>query len=118
MGTQQRLLLGKSASLHASLFQQWELASEHMKVSLATAAETYEKGGFVYHTTMATDGLKQLRDTMQETADIGFDLLKQRQYNLGHQVHNLLQRYGYPRVAAPGFHAPSQPLATLLCPSH
>lgn len=68
--------------------------------------ETYEKGGFVYHTTMATDGLKQLRDTMQETADIGFDLLKQRQYNLGHQVHNLLQRYGYPRVAAPGFHAP------------
>jgi hypothetical protein len=41
LGTQQRLLLGKSASLHSALFQQWELASEHMKLSLAAAADAY-----------------------------------------------------------------------------
>ena len=41
LGTQQRLLLGKSASLHSALFQQWDLASEHMKLSLAAAADAY-----------------------------------------------------------------------------
>ena len=41
LGTQQRLLLGKSASLHSALFQQWELAAEHMKMSLAAAADAY-----------------------------------------------------------------------------
>jgi hypothetical protein len=41
LGTQQRLLLGKSASIHSALFQQWELASEHMKLSLAAAADAY-----------------------------------------------------------------------------
>jgi aspartate aminotransferase-like enzyme len=68
--------------------------------------ETYEQGRFVYHTTMATDGIRQLRDCMLETEQRGFDFLKQQQYALGQQVHDLLESYGYPRVAAEGFQAP------------
>jgi aspartate aminotransferase-like enzyme len=68
--------------------------------------ETYESGKFIYHTTMATDGIKELRDTMLETEQLGFDRLKQQQYALGQQIHELLESYGYPRVAAEGFRAP------------
>jgi len=68
--------------------------------------ETYESGRFIYHTTMATDGIRELRDTMLETEQLGFDHLKQQQYALGQQIHDLLESYGYPRVAAEGFRAP------------
>jgi tetratricopeptide (TPR) repeat protein len=43
IGTQQRLLLGRSASLHTQLFALWEQASGHMKASLSKAAE--QEGG-------------------------------------------------------------------------
>jgi aspartate aminotransferase-like enzyme len=68
--------------------------------------ETYEKGAFIYHTTMPTEALRELRDTMLETETLGFDNLKQRQYNLGLQVRNLLVAHGYPSVAQAGYHAP------------
>ena len=68
--------------------------------------ETYEKGSFVYHTTMPTNALKELRDTMLETESLGFDYLKHRQYDLGRQVRNMLISYGYPSVAQTGYHAP------------
>jgi aspartate aminotransferase-like enzyme len=68
--------------------------------------ETYEQGRFIYHTTMATDGLKELRDTMLETEQLGFDFLKTQQYQLGQRIHELLQSYGYPRVAEDAFCSP------------
>jgi aspartate aminotransferase-like enzyme len=68
--------------------------------------ETYEKGAFIYHTTMPTNALKELRDTMLETEQIGFDDLKSLQYDLGTQVRDLLIGHGYPSVAAIGYHAP------------
>jgi aspartate aminotransferase-like enzyme len=55
---------------------------------------------------MATDGIKQLRNTMLETEQLGFDTLKKQQYQLGQSIHDLLEAYGYPRVAAEGFRAP------------
>ena len=68
--------------------------------------ETYEKGAHVYHTTMPTDALKILRNVMKETQDLGFDLLKAKQLELGTKVRALMESKGYPSVAAKGFQAP------------
>jgi aspartate aminotransferase-like enzyme len=68
--------------------------------------ETYEQGKFIYHTTMPTDALKELRDTMLETEAVGFDKLKKAQYELGTAVRNMLASKGFPSVAAFGYHAP------------
>jgi len=68
--------------------------------------EAYEKGGHVYHTTMATDALKVLRNVMKETQSLGFAALKDKQIELGTKVRNLLVSNGYASVAAKGFQAP------------
>ena len=68
--------------------------------------EAYEKGGHVYHTTMPTDALKILRNTMKETQSLGFAALKQKQQELGDKVRALLVSKGYPSVSAKGFQAP------------
>ncbi len=68
--------------------------------------ETYEKGSHIYHTTMPTDGLRQLRDTMVETRAIGWANLKQAQIELGDKVRRLLEAKGFKSVAAPGYQAP------------
>ncbi|KAA0011110.1 alanine--glyoxylate aminotransferase family protein [Billgrantia pellis] len=68
--------------------------------------ETYENGGHAYHATMPTDGLARLRDIMRETADYGFDRVRDEQLALGEGVRELLARHGYRSVAAPGYEAP------------
>jgi aspartate aminotransferase-like enzyme len=68
--------------------------------------ETYEGGGHAYHTTLPTDALTRLRDTMAETEAYGTERVRQEQIALGTQVRDLLQRHGFPSVAAPGFAAP------------
>jgi aspartate aminotransferase-like enzyme len=68
--------------------------------------EAYEKGGYLYHTTMPTDALKISRNVMLETQALGFDNLKQKQQELGDKVRALLVSKGFPSVAAPGFQAP------------
>ncbi|MCE8032659.1 MAG: aminotransferase class V-fold PLP-dependent enzyme [Halomonas sp.] len=68
--------------------------------------ETYENGGHAYHATMPTDGLARLRDIMHETAEYGFERVCEEQWALGQGVRELLARYGYRSVAAPGFEAP------------
>jgi aspartate aminotransferase-like enzyme len=68
--------------------------------------ETYESGGHAYHTTMPTDALVRLRDTMRETQSDGFDTLRAAQQRLGNEVRALLARKGFKSVAAPGFEAP------------
>ena len=71
-----------------------------------TIMETYENGGHAYHATMPTDGLARLRDIMNETAAYGFDKVCEEQLALGHGVRELMARYGYRSVAAPGYEAP------------
>lgn len=66
----------------------------------------YEDGGHAYHATLPTDSLKRFRDTMRETADYGFERLRQQQLALGQAVRNLLEERGFASVAAPGFQAP------------
>jgi aspartate aminotransferase-like enzyme len=68
--------------------------------------ETYERGGHAYHATMPTDGLRRLRDLMNETETFGFERARARQTELGRRVRELLAKRGFPSVAGPGFEAP------------
>ena len=69
-------------------------------------AEGYDQGKFGYHTTLPTDALVKLRDTMLETQALGFERMREGQMALGTQVRALLASRGFPSVAAPGFEAP------------
>jgi len=68
--------------------------------------EAYEAGTHMYHTTMPTDALAQLREVMKETQAYGFEKVKQEQLVLGNQVRALLVSRGFKSVAATGFQAP------------
>ena len=68
--------------------------------------ETYEGGGHIYHTTMPTDALARCLEAMQETRARGFETLRQRQFELGRRVRELMILRGFPSVAAEGFKAP------------
>jgi len=66
----------------------------------------YEQGGHAYHATMPTDALNRFHQVMQETAEIGFEKLKQSQLEMGRKVREQLAQRGFNSVAAPGFEAP------------
>jgi aspartate aminotransferase-like enzyme len=68
--------------------------------------ETYEGGGHAYHTTLPTDAIIQLRDTMVETKNYGYEKVKTEQVLLGKKVRALLEDRGIASVAADGFKAP------------
>ncbi|WP_310566717.1 aminotransferase class V-fold PLP-dependent enzyme [Hydrogenophaga sp.] len=68
--------------------------------------ETYEGGGHAYHTTLPTDALQRLRDTMRETEAYGFNRVRDEQLALGRAVRELTTAHGFPSVAAAGFQAP------------
>ena len=67
--------------------------------------ETYESGGHAYHTTLPTDALQRLRDTMLETKAYGYERVRSEQLDLGKQVRALLESNGFKSVAASGFQA-------------
>ncbi len=108
---------GWSSSPCCALIAMGERAREHIESTQSSSfsmdlkkwlqiMEAYEKGGHVYHTTMPTDALKILRNTMKETQSLGFVALKQKQQELGDKVRALLVSKGYPSVSAKGFQAP------------
>jgi aspartate aminotransferase-like enzyme len=68
--------------------------------------ETYEGGGYAYHTTLPTDALLRLRDTMRETIDSGLEVLRQAQWTQGRRIRELLQARGFSSVAAEGWQSP------------
>ena len=68
--------------------------------------QAYENGGHAYHATLPTDGLRTLRDTMQETATYGLEKVRAEQQELGDKVRALLKAQGFPSVAADGYGAP------------
>jgi aspartate aminotransferase-like enzyme len=68
--------------------------------------EAYEGGAHMYHSTMPTDALTRLRDTMKETQAYGFARVKAEQEELGSKVRALFESRGLPSVAAEGFKAP------------
>lgn len=71
-----------------------------------TIMEAYLNGGHAYHATMPTDALRVLRDAMLETKAIGFDELRQAQWEQGNAVRAMLAARGVKSVAAEGFGAP------------
>lgn len=68
--------------------------------------DTYEAGGFGYHTTMPTDALRDFHEISVETLKIGLPQLKQDQNELGKLARAELDKRGLRSVAAPGFEAP------------
>ena len=68
--------------------------------------QAYENGGHAYHATMPTDAIKHFRDTINETAEFGFDKARDKQQELGDRVRALLKRLGFISVASDGFLAP------------
>jgi len=71
-----------------------------------TIMEAYEAGGHAYHATMPTDALRAFRDAMLETKALGFEAVKEAQWEQGRQVRAVLAARGIRSVAAPGFEAP------------
>ena len=67
----------------------------------------YLSGGHAYHATVPTDGLASFLETYNEMAAIGFDALKNRQIELGRQVRELMEDYGFKSLAAEGFKSPT-----------
>ena len=68
--------------------------------------DTYENGGFGYHTTMPTDALRDFHEISVETLKFGLPELKAAQIELGKQTHAALEARGLSSVAAPGYQAP------------
>ncbi|NNF23493.1 MAG: alanine--glyoxylate aminotransferase family protein [Rhodobacteraceae bacterium] len=108
---------GWSASPAAGLVMLSEHAISRLQTTKSTSfscdlgkwyqiMQAYESGGHAYHTTMPTDALTHFRDTMLETREIGFDVVKAQQAELGVKVRALVGQEGYVSVAAPGFEAP------------
>lgn len=65
----------------------------------ANIMTAYENGGHAYYTTMPTDGLKQLRDTLKECQAIGFEQLKSAQIALGQGILQVLKNKNIQSVA-------------------
>ena len=108
---------GWSASPSAGLVMLSELAVEKLNDTQSTSfavdlgkwhqiMQAYVNGGHAYHGTMPTDALTSFRDAMFETRDIGFEIIKEKQLELGKRVRQLLADRGYKSVAAAGFEAP------------
>lgn len=68
--------------------------------------EAYENGGHAYHATMPTDALRGFRDAMAETKALGFEAMKDAQWDQGRKVRATLAAQGFRSVAAEGFEAP------------
>lgn len=71
-----------------------------------TIMEAYLNGGHAYHATLPTDALRTLRDAMFEAKAIGFETLREAQWDQGRRVRALLADRGFASVAADGFGAP------------
>ena len=108
---------GWSASPSAGLVMLSDAAVERVKARKSTSfsadlgkwlsiMEAYEGGGHAYHATMPTDALRGFRDAMVEASEVGFDALKDAQWDQGNRVRAALAARGVRSVAAEGFGAP------------
>ena len=108
---------GWSGSPCAALVMMSEAAQEKLKDTVSTSfacdlakwlwiMKAYENGGYAYHTTMPTNALVTFSHVMADAQNIGFDILHQRQQELGDRIRDLLTNNGIKSVAADGFDAP------------
>ena len=66
----------------------------------------YENGGHAYHATLPTDALRTFRDNMLETCSRGLETMREKQWELGKKVRELLESHGFKSVAGEGYQAP------------
>jgi len=66
----------------------------------------YENGGHAYHATLPTDALRVFRDNMLETCSRGLETMREKQWELGGKVRELLESHGFKSVADEGYQAP------------
>ena len=86
-----------------------ETKSTSFAIDLAkwnTIMEAYLNGGHAYHATMPTDALRVFHKAMLETKQIGFEKLRDAQWEQGNAVRAMLAERGVKSVAADGFAAP------------
>ena len=67
----------------------------------------YERGGHMYHATLPTDALAQLRDALVESRRSSLSTLRNAQWQLGQRIRATVEGAGFASVAAEGFKAPS-----------
>ena len=108
---------GWSATPSAALVMMSEAALAKVQATQSTSfacdlkkwteiMQAYENGGHAYHATLPTDAIKAFHDSMLEAKKLGFDWLRDRQWELGNKVRSLMAEKGFPSVAAEGFGAP------------
>lgn len=108
---------GWSAPPSAGLVMMNEAAIEACRAARSTSfavdlgkwlsiMEAYVNGGHAYHATMPTDALRKFHAAMMESQAIGFDVLKDAQWQQGRGARALLAERGLKSVAATGFEAP------------
>lgn len=68
--------------------------------------KSYEEGSHSYYATLPTMTFLALRDAMRETLDLGLNVAREKQAQLGRDVRALLKGRGLPSVAADGYEAP------------
>ena len=98
------VMLSKSASNEIHNTQSTSFSCDLLK--WLQIMQAYENGGHAYHATMPTDAIKHFRDTINETAEFGFDKARDKQQELGDRVRELLHKHNFISVAAEGIHAP------------
>jgi alanine-glyoxylate transaminase/serine-glyoxylate transaminase/serine-pyruvate transaminase len=101
----------------AALVQLSKRAAERMQTTQETSysmslkrwgaiMDTYESGGFAYHTTMPTDALRDFHEISVETIKFGLPQLKAAQSKLGADARAAIDARGLVSCAAPGFQSP------------
>uniref|UniRef100_A0A7S2UJY5 Aminotransferase class V domain-containing protein n=1 Tax=Attheya septentrionalis TaxID=420275 RepID=A0A7S2UJY5_9STRA len=99
-------LVMMSEQAHLKMVQTNETSFSISLKRWSAIMDTYENGGFGYHTTMPTDALRDFHEISVETMKFGIPELKQAQLQLGKEARALLESRALTSVAAPGFQAP------------
>merc|ERR1740121_3383570 len=68
--------------------------------------DSYEKGGFMYYTTLPTDSLVAFNKAAQDTVKFGRDNARNKMMELAEKVRALMRRKGFKILAAPGHESP------------
>jgi len=68
--------------------------------------DSYEKGGFMYYTTLPTDSLVAFSKAAQETVKFGRDNARNKMMELGEKIRAMMMQKGFKILAAPGWEAP------------
>jgi aspartate aminotransferase-like enzyme len=68
--------------------------------------DAYEKGGFMYYTTLPTDALVSFNHVAQELVAFGLPEARAAIFDLGAKIRKVVERKGFKVLAAPGWEAP------------